>query len=223
MARFALAGVLFFSVLSACSTLRPEKGEYGGIFDGAHPGKARETNGNQASENRSRSSNKKVQYAGDATTALAKKVSKDWQWPLSWVRITSPFGDRGEKFHEGVDLEAKRGTPVYSIGAGKVVFAGTQISGYGKMIVIQHEGGLFSVYAHNSEIRVDRGDAIKRGDLLALSGKTGHASGPHLHFEIRKGVLALDPVALLPTRVGSAKSRALAKIPEVRASSIKRN
>ncbi len=121
-----------------------------------------------------------------------------WQWPLDQIQITSNFGHRGKDFHEGIDLRAAQGTNVYAVDAGKVIYAGEKISGYGRLIVVRHAGGLASVYAHNSELRVRVGEHVDQGQKIAISGNTGRSSGPHLHFEVRYGVLALDPLKILP-------------------------
>ncbi len=127
-----------------------------------------------------------------------KMVATKWVWPLKKVALTSPFGQRGHEFHEGIDLRAKRGTPVYSVSDGRVIYAGSGIKGYGKMLVIKHWGDFNTVYAHNSKLLVKRGQRVKKGKKIALTGSTGHSSGPHLHFEVRKGVVALNPVKILP-------------------------
>jgi murein DD-endopeptidase MepM/ murein hydrolase activator NlpD len=86
---------------------------------------------------------------------------------------------------------------VYAAADGQVVYAGSGIRGYGNLIVIQHEGDLLTVYAHNSELLVAQGDKVRVGQRIALSGQSGHASGPHLHFEVRSGQIPVDPVSYL--------------------------
>lgn len=122
------------------------------------------------------------------------------QWPLKNVQITSPFGQRGSEFHEGVDLRAARGTPVYAAHAGQVLYAGSQIRGYGRMIVLKSSSGIATIYAHNSKLVVRKGQWVSQGSLVAYSGNTGHSTAPHLHFEVRKGSAALDPLSILPRR-----------------------
>lgn len=121
-----------------------------------------------------------------------------FQWPLKKVQVTSPFGERGKEYHEGIDLRAKAGTPVYSAAAGVVIYAAKRIRGYGRMVVIRHPNGLATVYAHNSRLSVVEGQRVKGGQQIAFTGKTGHARGPHLHFEVRNGSRAMDPQSLLP-------------------------
>lgn len=128
-----------------------------------------------------------------------------WNWPLANVTVTSEFGKRGRRFHEGIDLRARLGTPVYAAQDGEVIYSGNRIKGYGNMVVVRHSKGLFSIYAHHSRNLVKKGDQVRRGQQLALSGKTGRSSGPHLHFEVRRGVLALNPRAVLPNSDLSAQ------------------
>lgn len=118
---------------------------------------------------------------------------RGWRWPLDRVEITSQFGERDGRPHEGVDLKAFSGTKVYSTQQGEVVYASNKISGYGNMVVVKHTGDIYSVYAHLSKFKVHKNQKIKRGTLVGLSGKTGHVTGPHLHFEVRTGVTPMDP------------------------------
>lgn len=129
--------------------------------------------------------------------ALQARASS-WRWPLDHVSVTSPFGERGRSFHEGVDLAASIGTPVYASSFGKVLYSGSKLKGYGKIVILKHpNSGLISVYAHLSRPLVKTGKWVKTGQKIGLSGKTGHATGPHLHYEVRKGVMAYDPVRVL--------------------------
>jgi len=104
-------------------------------------------------------------------------------WPVRGVLI-SGFGDRDRERHDGVDLAAPEGTPVLAADGGQVLFAGEQ-RGYGNLIVIGHGRGLVTVYAHNSANLVAQGDRVERGQPVARIGRTGNATGPHLHFEVR--------------------------------------
>jgi murein DD-endopeptidase MepM/ murein hydrolase activator NlpD len=121
-----------------------------------------------------------------------------WQWPLKHIEVTSPYGRRGREFHEGVDLRAKVGTPVYAAGNGVVLYAASRIRGYGRMVVIRHDSGLSTVYAHNSRLLVKQGQKVRQGQLVAYSGNTGHTRGPHLHFEVRNGLSPLNPLDMMP-------------------------
>lgn len=122
-----------------------------------------------------------------------------WSWPVHDVHITSRFGTRGGDHHDGIDLRAPTGTPVLAAAPGKVIYSGQKIRGYGKMVVLKHDAKLSTIYAHNSKLYVKRGDQVRRGQRIALSGSTGRSTGPHVHFEIREGVTAINPSSLLPS------------------------
>jgi len=101
-------------------------------------------------------------------------------------QITSPYGIRGQGFHNGVDFATPSNTKILSASKGKVVYAGYQ-NAYGNYLIIQHEG-YCTLYAHLNEMGVDIGDEVKYREVIALSGNTGvNTTGPHLHFEVRLG------------------------------------
>jgi murein DD-endopeptidase MepM/ murein hydrolase activator NlpD len=134
--------------------------------------------------------------ATEVSTAAMQRVAL--KWPLKSVQITSPFGHRGGENHEGVDLRAPVGTPVYAAHSGQVLYANDRIHGYGRMVVLRHSSGLATIYAHNSRLVVHRGQWVAQGALIAYSGNTGHSHGPHVHFEVREGISAVDPMSVLP-------------------------
>lgn len=112
-------------------------------------------------------------------------------WPLAVVDVSSPYGSRKGK-HKGVDLRAAKGTSIRASADGKVSFVGRK-SGYGRVVMLEHKNGITTLYAHNMQNKVKAGQRVRRGQSIATVGKSGNASGPHLHFEfIRKG-RALDP------------------------------
>jgi murein DD-endopeptidase MepM/ murein hydrolase activator NlpD len=127
-------------------------------------------------------------------------------WPLLNVApmVGSPFGSRGPRAHEGIDLPAPTGTPVVAAADGEVVYAGAGIRGYGNLVVLQHGGDLLTVYAHNSELFVAQGQGVRAGDRIAAVGQTGHATGPHLHFEVRQGQIPRDPMPYLSNSSSNA-------------------
>jgi murein DD-endopeptidase MepM/ murein hydrolase activator NlpD len=124
-------------------------------------------------------------------------------WPVE-APLSSPFGRRalrqaqGERsqMHEGIDLAVPEGTPVHAACDGVVAYAGAKLRGYGNLIILQH-GDLATVYAHNSALLVREGEQVSRGALIARSGATGHVTAPHLHFEVRRGGKATDPLIYL--------------------------
>lgn len=121
-----------------------------------------------------------------------------FRWPLYRPILTSPFGTRWGRPHDGIDMAGPIGTPVYAAAAGTVLYAGDRVKGYGNMVVIQHEDGFLTVYAHNSALRVRTGDRVTQGQEIALLGDSGRSTAPHLHFEVRKGEIPQDPIPFLP-------------------------
>jgi len=119
-------------------------------------------------------------------------------WPANGV-VSSPFGMRNGSMHEGIDIAIPIGTPIKASLGGKIIFADSR-GGYGLVIIIQHKNNWITVYAHNSKLLVSQGQTVKQGQTIALSGKTGRATGPHLHFEIRKGIKPLNPLKFLRSR-----------------------
>jgi murein DD-endopeptidase MepM/ murein hydrolase activator NlpD len=114
-----------------------------------------------------------------------------FRWPLSRVVIVSGFGSRQGR-HKGVDLAADKGSKIRASAAGVVEFAGRQ-KGYGRVVILQHKGDYRTLYAHNRSNKVKRGQQVKRGQVIALVGKSGNASGAHLHFELHRGGRVVDP------------------------------
>ena len=108
-------------------------------------------------------------------------------------RITSYFGLRHGRKHEGIDIAARSGQPIVSAADGTVVFSGWR-SGYGRMVIVQHNRRLKTVYAHNSRNLVRRGEKVRQGQVIALVGNTGRSTGPHLHFEVRHGSSPQNPL-----------------------------
>ena len=116
-------------------------------------------------------------------------------WPVSGP-VTSGFGSRWGRMHEGIDIAVGSGTPVHAAAAGTVVYAGW-LSGYGNIIVIDHGNGLSTAYAHNSSLGVQQGSTVGAGSVIAISGSTGHSTGPHVHFEVRVNGAPVDPLGYL--------------------------
>lgn len=128
-----------------------------------------------------------------------------FEWPVDG-RAGSPFGIRNGRRHDGLDISADTGTPIHAAAAGRVVFTG-QMRGYGNLILIRHNDDFFTAYAHNSENKVKKGEAVKQGQMIGKVGRTGRATAPHLHFEIRHGQTARNPLFFLPDRGGMAMKR----------------
>jgi murein DD-endopeptidase MepM/ murein hydrolase activator NlpD len=121
-------------------------------------------------------------------------------WPAPG-KITSPFGDH--RNHPGIDIDGVTGDPVVAAGAGTVLLAGMApagYGGYGNVVMIDHGGGIATLYAHLSRVDVAMGQAVQQGQLIGAIGATGMATGDHLHFEVRVANKPVDPVPWLPPR-----------------------
>lgn len=119
--------------------------------------------------------------------------------PLSWPvvgAITSVFGIREGKKHEGIDIAVEEGTPIRASAPGRVVFAGPRGT-YGLAVIIDHGGGVRTLYAHCSRILVSEGSSVGTETVIALAGNTGRSNGPHLHLEVLQGGIPVDPLPCL--------------------------
>lgn len=121
-------------------------------------------------------------------------------WPVKSGRVSSKFGPRWGRMHKGLDIAGSVGTPVLAAAEGVVIFSDSTDGGYGNLVIIQHAGELVTVYAHNRRNVVDEGVAVRQGAKIAELGNTGKSTGPHLHFEVRFGRTAKDPLKFLPNR-----------------------
>jgi len=117
-------------------------------------------------------------------------------WPLKGV-LYGRYGVRAGHRHDGIDIAAPEGTTVSAAAAGTVIYAGEQ-TGYGSIVIVRHDGGLVTLYAHNSRLLVDEGARVRRGEPIARVGQTGRTTGPHLHFEVREGTRPRNPLLYLP-------------------------
>jgi murein DD-endopeptidase MepM/ murein hydrolase activator NlpD len=121
--------------------------------------------------------------------------SSNLSWPLIGP-LTSRYGPRWGRMHNGIDVGVPTGRPIGSAAPGRVTYAGW-MSGYGNTVIVDH-GTLETLYGHQSKIRVRVGQSVSRGQVVGLVGSTGNSTGPHLHFEVRVGGAAKDPLKYLP-------------------------
>jgi murein DD-endopeptidase MepM/ murein hydrolase activator NlpD len=131
-----------------------------------------------------------VQKEPEQTASLPPSGGAEFRWPARG-RVISGFGSAG---NEGINIAVPEGTPVKAAETGTVAYAGSEVKGYGNLVLIRHDNGFVSAYAHNGEIAVKRGDRVKRGQVVAKSGQSGNVTSPQLHFEIRKGSTPVDPL-----------------------------
>jgi murein DD-endopeptidase MepM/ murein hydrolase activator NlpD len=116
-------------------------------------------------------------------------------WPVSGP-VTSGFGTRWGRMHEGIDIAVPLGTAVRAAAAGAVIYAGW-LGGYGNLVVVDHGNGLSTAYAHNTSLAVSVGQSVSAGETVSYSGSTGNSTGPHVHFEVRVNGSAVDPLGYL--------------------------
>ncbi|MBI2719401.1 MAG: LysM peptidoglycan-binding domain-containing M23 family metallopeptidase [Rhizobiales bacterium] len=133
----------------------------------------------------------------NTTVATAEPGVMGMRWPVRG-KVISNFGEKPNGLkNEGINIAVPEGTSIRAAESGVVAYAGNELKGYGNLILIRHEGGFVTAYAHAKELFVKRGDTVKRGDVIAKAGQTGSVSSPQLHFEVRRGATALDPVKYL--------------------------
>lgn len=124
--------------------------------------------------------------------------SGEFLWPVpSSTTISSGYGHRWGRAHEGIDISGRVGSHIVAAAEGVVVYSGSEIGGYGNITVIAHKNGFFSVYAHAKTNFTKQGQRVYRGQVISQIGMTGRTTGPHLHFEIRKNGEAIDPTSFL--------------------------
>jgi len=138
----------------------------------------------------------------DDVVRLSKGVPSRFIWPLSG-EVVSTFGWRvhpvlgNRHHHDGIDIDVPEGTAVHAAAGGSVLFYGDQ-SGYGNVLILEHDDGFLTLYGHLDDSYVEQGRYVEVGQVIAQSGNTGISSGPHLHFEVRNGEFPIDPLRYLP-------------------------
>ncbi len=126
-------------------------------------------------------------------TALKKL---NFIWPVEG-RFTERFEEDEGRRHQGIDISSPLGTPVKAASSGTVIYSGNKVKGYGNLIILRHSEEWVTVYAHNDVNLIEEGMTVERGQMIAKVGQTGRATGPHLHFEMRRKNRAVDPLIYL--------------------------
>jgi murein DD-endopeptidase MepM/ murein hydrolase activator NlpD len=153
-----------------------------------------------------------LEYLKSRLSVNPISAENEFIWPIEkFDRITSTFGRRWSAFHEGIDIPAGRGVPIYAVCDGKVTTS-KFLDNYGNSVFIEHRDNIFTRYCHASELVVKEGDIVKKGDLIAYVGSTGNSTGNHLHFEIRYGDFPLNPLDFLPFNPNVKKAQYIKKI-----------
>lgn len=143
-------------------------------------------------------------YRPEETASLERRLPADARvvpnlqfiWPVEG-KIIAQFGIEDGFKNNGVAIAAKRGTPIRAAEKGKIIYSGADLRDYGNLIIIDHQGGFATVYAHNRVNLVRRGATVDKGEIIAQVGMTGIAETPYVHFEIRRGGEAKDPLTFL--------------------------
>jgi murein DD-endopeptidase MepM/ murein hydrolase activator NlpD len=144
---------------------------------------------------RIRAAQRATRSSGPAYVATSGPSAAGMVWPVSG-RVTSGFGWRWGRMHEGIDIAAPTGTPIVSAAAGRVIYAGW-MGGYGQLVIVDHGGGIATAYAHMSTMGAGVGQSVSQGQVIGYVGCTGHCYGSHLHFEVRVNGAAVDPLRYL--------------------------
>lgn len=146
---------------------------------------------------------KKTTYTKTATKKTSSKTTKvsarksKFLWPVQG-KVISKFGSLGNgRNNDGINIQAAQGSTVRSADAGTVVYAGNELKGFGNLILVRHSGGWITAYAHNQKLLVKKGQKVKRGEKIATVGATGGVNKPQLHFEVRAGKKAVNPLQYL--------------------------
>ena len=138
-----------------------------------------------------------VAAKAEALTETTSTAGGGFRWPVRG-RIIAAFGQEASGQHnDGINLAVPEGTSIKAAEEGTVAYAGSELKGYGNLLLVRHSNGFVTAYAHASELLVKRGDQVKRGQIIARAGQTGNVSSPQLHFEIRKGATPVDPTRYL--------------------------
>ena len=125
-------------------------------------------------------------------------------WPVQGPVLSSYGGKESGVHNDGINIAAPRGTPVRAAENGVIVYAGEELKGFGKLLLIKHSDGWVTAYAHNQKLLVEQGDIVKRGQSVAKVGSTGSVTRPQLHFEVRRGTRAINPVTMMSPRQSAA-------------------
>jgi murein DD-endopeptidase MepM/ murein hydrolase activator NlpD len=150
--------------------------------------------------------------AAGQTAALPRpnspqREAASFDWPVEGS-VISEFGPKGGgRYNDGINIVAPLGTPVRAAESGVVAYAGNEVRGFGNMLLLKHPNGWVTAYAHNQELLVQRGERVRRGQIIARVGSSGSVDRPQLHFELRKGKQAVDPMRELSRPSAAARER----------------
>ena len=135
--------------------------------------------------------------APTGTTGGASSAAPSFRWPVRG-RVITGFGPKSSGGqNDGINVAVPEGTPIKAAEEGVVAYAGSELKGYGNLVLVRHANGFVTAYAHASELAVKKGETVKRGQVIGKAGATGNVNSPQLHFEVRKGATPVDPTQYL--------------------------
>ncbi len=147
-----------------------------------------------------KSSKKSSQTVSKQSSGVKRPaVSVPLIWPIRGT-ITRKFNQSGRRRHDGIDIAAPKGTTIHAAADGKVIFSDWGPGGYGRLVIVQHSADVVTVYAHNERNLVKSNQRVRKGQAIATVGRSGRATGYHLHFEVRRKTVPQPPFAFLPQR-----------------------
>jgi murein DD-endopeptidase MepM/ murein hydrolase activator NlpD len=132
------------------------------------------------------------------------RAGSSFLWPVQGPLLSSYGAKSGGEHNDGINIAAPRGTAVRAAENGVVAYAGEELKGFGRLLLVKHADGWVTAYAHNEDLLVAAGDRVTRGQTIARVGSSGHVDRPQLHFEVRRGTRAVNPEAQLSPRTASA-------------------
>ena len=137
-------------------------------------------------------------FATEGKVELRAGAPVQFYWPVRDARVSQPYSPKHNADHEGIDIGGRKGTPIYSAASGKVIYTGKDFKGYGLMVIVEHNDEWATLYGHFSKIKVQTGQQVDENTIVGLMGRTGRATGVHLHFEILRNKQPVDPQLYLP-------------------------
>jgi murein DD-endopeptidase MepM/ murein hydrolase activator NlpD len=179
--------VLIILCLSACVSFRGPQWR----------GEAREARSTETPSDLESTGAPQLTWTGERITKESIESFK-FDWPVDEAKMSRGFILGGRKSHWGVDLANRKGTPILASERGTVIYAGRGFHGYGNLIVIEHDQEWATLYAHLDKFLVKEGQQVAQGEQIGRMGRTGHATGVHVHFEIRRHRLPVNPLQYLP-------------------------
>ena len=135
--------------------------------------------------------------AAPTGTTGGANAAPSFRWPVRG-RVITGFGPKASGGqNDGINVAVPEGTPIKAAEEGVVAYAGSELKGYGNLVLVRHANGFVTAYAHASELAVKKGETVKRGQVIGKAGATGNVNSPQLHFEVRKGATPVDPTQYL--------------------------